>query len=532
MAPIHHHFELAGWPEFTVIVRFWIMAGPVSALALGALLRRLPGRAGDGVSGRRGSRVSARSSVGRRRRPSPPRGAPCRRAPTSGSSDARTGWCDSASKSSAAPAVDDAGRRASPGAPGRRDVVVTEPGCPGERAGPAVGAATATSPCRAEIELGARLCVACPLRRGHRHERQDHDDRARRRDAAGVGRRGRGVRQHRTPVLDGGASRTTTCWSVEASSFQLRFTETFHPGVGAAEPGARPPGLARVVRRVRRREGADVRAAGPGRRARRQRRRRTAAASVSRRRAVPSAVVPRGRTAGTGEVGVRRNGCRAVCRERPAGRPPATPAPAFRADAAAAAAASLAFGARADAVIAEGSTSFAPLPHRGEIVATRRRRPVRRQLEGDEPARGARRARGRARRRADRRAGGPRASTCRRSRGPMPSLAGVVAIGEAAPRGRRGVRRAWCRSARRRHRWRTRSARRSTLRAAGTGTVLLAPACASRDMFRDYAERGEAFASAARALAGDANATGTTNGTTNGPSHDHSEREGAARGQP
>src|SRR5207249_5746478 len=27
MAPIHHHFELAGWPEFTVIVRFWILAG-------------------------------------------------------------------------------------------------------------------------------------------------------------------------------------------------------------------------------------------------------------------------------------------------------------------------------------------------------------------------------------------------------------------------------------------------------------------------------------------------------------------------
>ncbi len=30
MAPIHHHFELAGWPETTVIVRFWILAGAVS----------------------------------------------------------------------------------------------------------------------------------------------------------------------------------------------------------------------------------------------------------------------------------------------------------------------------------------------------------------------------------------------------------------------------------------------------------------------------------------------------------------------
>ena len=26
MSPIHHHFELKGWPEPKVIVRFWIIA--------------------------------------------------------------------------------------------------------------------------------------------------------------------------------------------------------------------------------------------------------------------------------------------------------------------------------------------------------------------------------------------------------------------------------------------------------------------------------------------------------------------------
>ncbi|MBM3672407.1 MAG: phospho-N-acetylmuramoyl-pentapeptide-transferase [Actinobacteria bacterium] len=35
MAPIHHHFEVSGWPEFTIIVRFWLFAGVLVALALG-----------------------------------------------------------------------------------------------------------------------------------------------------------------------------------------------------------------------------------------------------------------------------------------------------------------------------------------------------------------------------------------------------------------------------------------------------------------------------------------------------------------
>jgi phospho-N-acetylmuramoyl-pentapeptide-transferase len=35
IAPIHHHFELAGWPETTVIIRFWILAALCTGVALG-----------------------------------------------------------------------------------------------------------------------------------------------------------------------------------------------------------------------------------------------------------------------------------------------------------------------------------------------------------------------------------------------------------------------------------------------------------------------------------------------------------------
>lgn len=35
MAPLHHHFELLGWPETTVIVRFWILAGISAVIGLG-----------------------------------------------------------------------------------------------------------------------------------------------------------------------------------------------------------------------------------------------------------------------------------------------------------------------------------------------------------------------------------------------------------------------------------------------------------------------------------------------------------------
>jgi phospho-N-acetylmuramoyl-pentapeptide-transferase len=40
MAPIHHHFELKGWPEPKVIVRFWIIAVVLAIVGLLSLKLR------------------------------------------------------------------------------------------------------------------------------------------------------------------------------------------------------------------------------------------------------------------------------------------------------------------------------------------------------------------------------------------------------------------------------------------------------------------------------------------------------------
>jgi phospho-N-acetylmuramoyl-pentapeptide-transferase len=48
MAPVHHHFELKGWPEFTVIVRFWILTGLLIAFGLGLFYADFIARGGVG----------------------------------------------------------------------------------------------------------------------------------------------------------------------------------------------------------------------------------------------------------------------------------------------------------------------------------------------------------------------------------------------------------------------------------------------------------------------------------------------------
>jgi len=46
MAPIHHHFELLGWQETTIIVRFWIIAAIGIALGLGFFYAEFLARVG------------------------------------------------------------------------------------------------------------------------------------------------------------------------------------------------------------------------------------------------------------------------------------------------------------------------------------------------------------------------------------------------------------------------------------------------------------------------------------------------------
>ena len=38
MSPVHHHFELVGWPETTVLIRFWLIAAICVAAAMGIFI--------------------------------------------------------------------------------------------------------------------------------------------------------------------------------------------------------------------------------------------------------------------------------------------------------------------------------------------------------------------------------------------------------------------------------------------------------------------------------------------------------------
>ena len=35
MSPFHHHLEMRGWPEITIVVRMWIIAGILAVMGMG-----------------------------------------------------------------------------------------------------------------------------------------------------------------------------------------------------------------------------------------------------------------------------------------------------------------------------------------------------------------------------------------------------------------------------------------------------------------------------------------------------------------
>jgi len=169
---------------------------------------------------------------------------------------------------------------------------------------------------------------------------------------------------------------------------------------------------------------------------------------------------------------------------------------AFALDAAAAVTAALAFGVKAPAM-ASALASFEPLPHRGELVAE----PGSVRFIDDSKATNPHAALAALAGRHDvvliagGRAKGVDLSPLRAAAG---NLSAVVALGEAAPEIEAifadllPVRRASTMEE---------AVALAFVEARPGGEVILAPACASQDMFRDYADRGERFARAAAALA-------------------------------
>jgi UDP-N-acetylmuramoylalanine--D-glutamate ligase len=370
-------------------------------------------------------------------------------------------------------------------------LVITSPGVP-QDAPILAWAAERRIPVWGELELGARLCdvpylavtgtngkttttgliASCLRAEGH--------------DAAACGNIG-----HPFTLAAGEGHEVLV---VEASSFQLRFVETFHPRVSVLlnlDPDhldwhGSEQAYVEAKRNITRAQGQDDAHVGN--------RDDVRAAAVSTEAPCPVIWFRRGapdhgevgyvegalvsRIAGTESLGTIE-GERAGYRE----------------DAAAAAAASLAFGVSPEA-IRQGIASFTPARHRGEVVAVvdgvrfvdnSKATNVHAALAAIDGVEGAVLIAG----------GRAKGVDLSPLRSRADRLAGVVAIGESASEvesvfiGSVPVRRATTIEEA------TEQALELALR---PGTVLLAPACASWDMFRDYAERGDRFAAAARAL--------------------------------
>jgi UDP-N-acetylmuramoylalanine--D-glutamate ligase len=289
---------------------------------------------------------------------------------------------------------------------------------------------------------------------------------------------------------------------VECSSFQLRLHESFHPRVSVLlnlapdhlDEHGTFEAYADAKARIFEHQGAGDTHVGN----------RDDAAASLRSAAAPCEVVWfREDPPGDGEVGFDEHGLVSRLSQSPERLGDVAGTRAMRADAAAASAAAIAFGVSARA-IREGLSSFEPAPHRGQVAVVVDR--VR--FIDDSKATNVHAALAAIDGVDDSVliAGGlakgvdlsPLADRAAR-------LRAVIAMGDAAPElarvfdGLRPVHPAASIEE---------AVRLAFDLARPGGSVLLAPACASWDQFRDYAERGERFAAAARGLQQEASAGG------------------------
>lgn len=382
--------------------------------------------------------------------------------------------------------------------PGHLDgvtLVVVSPGVP--EATPVIGWALERGlPVWSELELGVRLCgVPYVAITGTNGKTTTTELVAAAMRADGLAARACGNVGY---PLSAAAAEPYDALAVECSSFQLRFTPSLHPRVSVLLNLA-PDHLdwhgsfeaygAAKAEVYRNQSGDDTHVGNLD----------DAAAAALSRRALCQVRWFREGPPTEGQSGF--DGRRVVVRAHRGdvvveAEPPATVARPFLVDAAAAAAAALAFGIGPHAV-GSAIEHAQPGPHRGAVVAT-----VGSVLFVDDSkatnphaALAALEGRTEVVLIAGGLAKGVDLSPLARA---VPSLRAVVAIGEAAPAiaevfdGLVPVTRAGSMD----------EAVAAALGAAAPdGTVLLAPACASQDMFRDYGDRGDRFAAAVRARA-------------------------------
>jgi UDP-N-acetylmuramoylalanine--D-glutamate ligase len=285
--------------------------------------------------------------------------------------------------------------------------------------------------------------------------------------------------------------------AVEASSFQLRFTERFRPRVSVllnVAPdhldwhGSFPAYVEAKQRLFARQSGSDVHVGN---------------ASDPRARAISSTAPCEVRwfregSPAPGEVGIENGAVISARDDRTELWRPGTVPRALLADGAAAAAAALAFGLSEEAA-SKALAGAQPGPHRGVVVATVGTVSFVDDSKATNPHAALASLEGR--KDVVLIAGGvAKGIDLSPLREASPGLVAVVAIGEAAPKvaevfdGAVPVVMAGSM---------TEAVEKAADRAPDRGTVLLAPACASFDMFRNYADRGDRFAEAARRVAGD-----------------------------